>query len=338
MPNIDIHCHIAPESCLPSEALGLDGKTYGMRIDRNPDGSPCCYSDGRPNMPGCDPEQVYSIDRRLRDMDKSKVDIQLLSNPPFFFFYSVPIEKAAQFHRNFNVAIAKIIKEHPQRFLGLAAVPLQDPTVAAKELEFAVKELGLNGVQISSSLPGKSPVAEETYPFWDMVAKLDVPVYIHPYYVPAETAARLSKYSVGAIIYAPIDVGICCASMIFTGFLDRYPKLKVVFSLGGGPASFLIGRWDHAFYHRGGDCAEGMSKIPSEYLKTLYFETLTYDQPSLEHLVKTVGTSQVVLGTGNPFDMTDFDSVGKIERLQVSQAEREAMLGGNLARLFNLKL
>lgn len=144
MAVIDIHCHIAPEECMPMEAVGPDGRTYGLRVDRDDSGMLCPVINGRINR-NCEANQLYDIERRLREMDAAGLDIHVPS-PVTFFFYNLPPGECAARARQVNAAIARIVEDRPNRFRGMATVPMQDPELAVAELEHAVGELGLHGL------------------------------------------------------------------------------------------------------------------------------------------------------------------------------------------------
>lgn len=333
MATIDIHCHIVPESCLPMEAVGPDGRTYGFRSARDANGVLCPVANGQINR-NCEPEQLWDLDRRLRDMDRASVDIQVLSPAPFLFFYNLPAAECAPRARQLNTAIATIARARPDRFRGMATVPLQGPELAASELEYAVTELGLHGVEICSNVDGINLDEPRFRQFFDTVQRLDVPVFVHPTNVAARD--RLQRYYLGNLIGNPLDTAICIASLIFGGVLDAYPGLKLIFAHGGGVTSFVVGRWNHGHTVRP-EC-QALPRPPVEYLQKLYYDTLCHDTRALQYLRDTVGASQIVLGTDYPFDMGDLQPLRTIAALDpLSDPERADMQGGTAARLYGIK-
>lgn len=332
MVAIDIHCHIVPESCLPMEAVGPDGRTYGFRIDRDDNGIMCPISNGRINR-NCDPEQIWNIDRRLRDMDASQVDMQVLSPAPFLFLYNLPAQECQQMARRVNTAMAEIAQARPDRFRSMATIPLQHPELAIAELEFAVNELGMDGLEMCSNVDGKNYDEPEFRPFFATVQRLDVPIFVHPTNVAASD--RLGRYYLGNLIGNPLDTTICIASLIFGGVLDDYPELKMVFAHGGGFTSFIVGRWNHGASVR--PEGEHLPKPPEEYLQQLYYDTICHHPHALRHLRDMVGVSQIVLGTDYPFDMGNTRPIEVVATLEdVSEGERAAITGETAARLYNI--
>ncbi len=334
MPAIDIHCHIVPQSCLPMEAVGPDGQTYGFRTERDADGVLCPVSHGQLNR-NCEPEQLWNLDRRLRDMDAAGVDIQVLSPAPFLFFYNLSPQDCQERARRLNTAIAEIVYAHPDRFRGMATVPMQDPELAAAELEYAISELGLHGLEMCSNVDGRNLDEPDFRPFFETVQRLDVPVFVHPTNVAGRD--RLQRYYLGNLIGNPLDTAICIASLIFGGVLDAYPRLKMIFAHGGGHTAFVVGRWNHG--HRLRPECQALPRPPETYLRRLYYDTLCHHPRALQYLVDLVGSSQIVMGTDYPFDMGDTQPLKTIAQLDdLSRADREAMRGETAADLYNITL
>ena len=175
MTVVDVHCHVAPESCLPMEAVGPDGRTYGLRVDRDDCGAHCPVINGRPNR-NCEADQLYDMERRLREMDVAGVDIQILSPVTFFYFYNLPDEECAARSRRVNTAVAAIVEGRPDRFRGMATLPMQNPELAVAER--AVSELKLNGVEICSNVNGRNLDEPEFRPFFGTVTRLRVPARV----------------------------------------------------------------------------------------------------------------------------------------------------------------
>lgn len=332
MTVVDVHCHVAPEACLPMEAVGPDGRTYGLRVDQDDCGALCPVINGRPNR-NCEADQLYDMERRLREMDAAGVDIQVLSPVTFFYFYNLPDEECAARSRRVNAAVAAIVEGRPDRFRGMATLPMQNPELAVAELERAVCELGLNGVEICSNVNGRNLDEPEFRPFFEAVARLRVPVFVHPAHVAA--GDRLQRHYLENLIGNPLDSAICIASLIFGGVLDAFPGLDMVFAHGGGVAPILAGRWNHGHSVRP-EC-DALPRKPAEYLRDLYYDTITHDARTLSYLCDLVGPSQLLLGTDYPFDMGDTDPLTTIAESSGASEEAVAdMRGRTAARLYGI--
>jgi aminocarboxymuconate-semialdehyde decarboxylase len=276
----------------------------------------------------CNPEQ------RIKDMDATGVDMQILSPAPPSSYYNLEAEACLWFSRRQNDGIAQTVKEYPERFLGIGTVPLQAADMAIAELDRAVNKLGLRGLQILSNVAGRNLDAPELMPFYKEVEALDVPIFIHPSNVAG--ADRIKKYYLRNLIGNPLDTTIGAAHIVFGGVLDKYPNLKFILAHGGGYLPYQRGRWEHGYEVR----PEGKEVIkhpPSHYIPLLYFDTITHFAPALEYLIATVGADRVVMATDYPYDMGDATPVETVKSLKnVSNEDKEKILGGNAKRLFKL--
>ena len=273
---------------------------------------------------------------RLKDMDRMGIAIQAISPGPNQFYYWTDGELGLKVARLQNDRVAEIVRTHPDRFVGMGTLPLQDTGKAVQELERVVKELGFHAVEISSNVTGMDFDDPRFEPFWAKVQELDVLVFVHP--VGFSDAARLKDYYLNNVIGQPMEEAVFVSRLIFGGVLERYPNLKVVVGHGGGYLPYYPGRMDHAYKVRP-ECKQHISRPPSEYLKKFYFDSIVYQEPSLENLVRFAGSAHVLLGTDYPFDMGEDDPVGFINKLKsVPQAERDKILGGNAIRLLKVKV
>lgn len=280
------------------------------------------------------PEQLYKPELTLREMDKTGVNIQALSIMPLFN-YDLDPELGIGYSRMQNNAIAKVVKEHPERFIGLATVPLQSPKEAVKELERAIKELSFRGVEIGNEVNGKNLDWPELWPFYERVEELGAFILCHPSNAPG--AERMPKYHLVNLVGFPAATSLAIASVIFGGVLEDFPGLKFCFAHAGGFAPYQRGRWEHGYEVRA-ECREFIKKPPSEYFRLLSFDTITHYSPALEYLIKTVGSDHVLLGSDSPFDMADASPVATVERLDsISSVDKEKILGGNASRLLGLE-
>ena len=331
---IDVHAHYIPESLIDREATGRSPGAYGIRITQ--EGTEQVIHTETFQAVGFDAEQIYSLDRRLRDMQAQQVDMHALSVPPFCFSYGLDTATSLALCRRFNNAFAETVQRHPDRFVALANLPMQAPEEAARELERAVKELGLRGAEICSNIAGRNLDDKRLAPFYAKLHELDVPVFIHPSNVLG--ADRLGSYYLHNLIGNPTDSAVAAASLIFGGVLKEFPRLKFYLAHGGGSCPYIRGRWEHGWRVR----PEGKVAIdrpPSEYFKLLYFDSLAHFGPALNYLVETVGPERVMLGTDYPFDMGDTDPVKTIAALpHLSDSQKDLIYGANAAALFKIPL
>jgi aminocarboxymuconate-semialdehyde decarboxylase len=329
---IDVHAHYVPEKCLDAEAKGTDGHIHGLRIVQ--EGSrQVAYTNNARNL-ALDPPQIYSIERRLKDMATQCVDMQVLSVPPFLFFYAADPAQSLELCHKINNAFAETVQNYPDRFVALANLPMQDPEMAARELERAVRELGLRGAEICSNINGMNLDDKSFVPFYTKLQELDVPVFIHPSNVLG--ADRLRAYHLQNLIGNPSDTAVAAASLVFGGVLKEFPRLKFYLAHGGGSCPYLRGRWEHGWQVRP-EARANIDRPPSNYLRLLCFDSLVHSVPALNFLVETVGPGRVMMGTDYPFDMGDRDPVKTVASLpHLSDDHKEMIFGANAAALFKI--
>ena len=280
--------------------------------------------------------KLSSIEVRLRDMDRMGIDIQAISPAPFQYYYWAEPRYGADLARRVNERIAGIVADHPDRFVGLGTVPLQNAELAVAELEHAVDTLGLRGIEICTNVNGLNLTDPSLglEKFFRRVQELGVVLFMHPNgYTQAD---RLTEHYFNNVIGNPLESTVAVSSLIFDGVLERNPKLKIVVAHGGGYVGHYWARMDHAWRARP-DCRTQIKRKPSSYLKKFYFDTITFDPDMLRHLITKWGADHVMLGTDYPYDMGETDPLGLIAQVsRLPRAEREAIEGGNAARLLRI--
>jgi len=234
-----------------------------------------------------------------------------------------------------NNKLADVVGEHPDRFVGLCTVPLQNPEMAVTELERAVKDLGMRGVEINADVAGNELSRAGLDPFWAKCEELDVIVFIHP--SGFAKGDRLADHYFSNIIGNPLATTVAVHYLIFDGVMDRHPGLKVVLAHGGGFLGSYPGRIDHAHPLRADMQRElGADKIPGDSLNRFYFDTVVFTNDQLEFLANHYGAGQVIMGTDYPYDMAETDPVGHVMGSNLSDDQKRAILGENAAKLLKL--
>ena len=279
-------------------------------------------------------DQLTLVQRRLKDMDKAGIDIQAISPSPTYYYWTEP-ELGREASRLINNRIAEIVASHPDRFVGMGTVPLQAPELAVAELERMVKELGLRGVEIGTNVGGVDLSDPRFRPFFAKAQELDILIFMHP--AGFTHGQRLAEHYFINVIGNPLDTTVAISHMIFGGVLESYPKLKICLAHGGGYAAAYSGRYDHA-YHARPDCRQVIKRPPSHYLKKLYFDTIVFTHHQLDYLTNLYGSDHIILGTDYPYDMSLPNVVKFVETAKLNRAGKDAILGGNAARLLKIKL
>jgi len=276
------------------------------------------------------------VEGRLKAMDKAGVDVQVVSVTPGNFCYDAPVEAGAEIAAAQNNAIAGMVETHPQRFVGCATVPLQDPHTAVKELNRCVKDLGFTGVEIGTNVMGKNLDSPELMLFYAEAEKLGIPILVHP--INNAGAERMSRYYLGNIVGNPAETTIAIGSVVFGGVLERFKKLSFCWSHGGGFWPYQVGRFDHGYDVRSEPKAN-IVKHPSSYASRMYYDTITHSEVALGYLVSSMGAGNVVYGTDFPWDMGDYSSIPMIRATKgIRAGDRVKILGDTSARLFRVKV
>ncbi len=279
---------------------------------------------------------LANLSYRLQQMDAEGIDIQAFGVGTTYLYPWAERDLAREIMKLQNEKIAELCAAHSDRMVGLAAVALQHPDLAAEQLEYAIKKLGMHGVLISANVNGEELAAAKFAPFWAKAEELGVFVFIHPTGVPEADRRFQGNGRLSNVIGNPLDTTVALSHMIFEGTLDRYPGLKICAAHGGGFLGSYTGRSDHCFDFD--PACKSIKKRPSEYLKQLYFDSMVYTPESLRHLVAEVGADRILLGTDFPYAMGDTDAVNQILAVPgLSDAQKEAILGGTAAKLLRLR-
>ena len=280
--------------------------------------------------------RLTSIDGRLEDMDRQGIDVQALTLHFQHQHDWAEPELADAIARLLNEKVAEAVAMHPDRLVGLGGVSLQHPELAVEQLDFLMQELDLRGVMMTTIIGDEEISAPRFDPFWTRAEELDAVIFIHPEGSFGDASGRFAgSGALGNTIGMPLDTTVAMSHMIFGGFLDRHPRIKIVWSHGGGYLPSYIGRSDNcALRNRG---CQGIEKSPSEYLRQLYYDTVVYSPDNLAHLINEVGADRIVLGTDYPFPIAAEDPVGDALAVDgLSDDELVAILGGTAAELLKL--
>lgn len=268
---------------------------------------------------------------RITQMDASGIDRQAISVVPTLYHYWADAALAADIAAAANAHIEQLAASRPDRLVGLATVALQFPQLAADQLRAATSR-GLRGVEISTSAAGRDLSEPALDAFWSAAEELGSFVFIHPW--GCSLGARLALGYLGNIVGNPTETTVALHHLVFGGVLDRFPNLRICAAHGGGYFPHYLGRADHAYDVR--PESRTMQRKPSEYLDSLYFDSLVYTTDGLSRLLSVVGAGHVLLGTDFPFDMGVSDPVQRLAAAGLSAADREAVAGGNAVRLLSL--
>ena len=326
MRTIDIHAHWYPQEWL--NLFASEGRKEDAQLERTPEGG---YKLRAKHITNAFDEKFVTLEQRLAAMDKTKVDVHALSLTTPMVYWASP-GLGLSLAQAFNDAAAAAHGKHPDRFYGLAMLPMQAPELALKELERASKLPGMRGMYLATNVNG-SELDQES--FWDIYAKvqeLGWTIFLHP--VDTVGQDRTKKFYLKNLCGNPYDTGIAAAHLIFGGVLDRFEKLSFNLPHAGGTFPWLIGRWDHGTKVR--PELKHMKRPPSEYLRRFTYDTIGHDDRINMNLVRLVGADRVTLGSDYCFDMGLEDPVAAVKRLDLKDKEKQLICGANAAGLLRL--
>ncbi len=278
---------------------------------------------------------------RLKNMDQSGIDIQVLSlsTPGCEQFNSAD---GMHFSRRTNEALSTAISRHPDRFIGLASLAVQSPEEAAGELERAVLKLGLRGAKINSHV-GYSYLDDKKYwPVFEVAEKLDVPIFLHPNTPIASSLKPYSDY--GFALAGPpwgfgAEVSLHAMRLIYSGLFDRYPRLKIVLGHLGEGLVFWIYRIDFSFKKpwMGEEVRPDIRKAPSEYLRNNFYVNNAgmYSIPAFLSVFMELGADHMMFAADYPYE-NSLEAVDFINRIPVSNADKDKIHHLTAKKLFKI--
>lgn len=307
------------------------------------------------NMPSSQwSKTVYTLvdlEARFRMMDEVDGYIQVISiaSPPTYNLAPPPL--SVELAKIANDALAELVHQYPERFAaGIATMPMNDPDAAVAEAERAVKDLRLRGVEIGSDVNGKPLDAPEFMPFYEKMAELGRPIFIHPLgemSTPDYAGEKMSKFRIWTKLGWPYATGLALCRLVYGKVLEKYPDLKIVTHHAGGIIPYLAGRLDWA-----DDLNEmlmGQRDVDLKEHALVYFRRIFYDTAvngntfALNCARQFAGVDQMLFGTDVPFDnqlgrRLIRQTIESVERMELSAEEKKKIYQDNVMRLLRLPL
>jgi aminocarboxymuconate-semialdehyde decarboxylase len=296
-------------------------------------------------------DNAWDPQRRLEECDRAGVSVQVLSTVPVMFSYWAKSADGLDLSRRLNDHIAEVVRAQPARFAGLGTIPLQDPALAAGELERCVRELGLRGVEIGTHVDANPHVPSELRnlddrsldPVWRAAEELGAAIFVHPWDMAG--MERMPKYWLPWLVGMPAETSLAICSMIFGGVFERFPRLRVAFAHGGGAFPFTIGRIEHGFNVRPDLVAIDNQINPRNYLARrdergemaparFYVDSLVHDPDALRLLRRLFGTERIALGSDYPFPLGEAHPGELIDAMPGFSADEKMRLFCGSAREF----
>ncbi|MGW0193934.1 amidohydrolase family protein [Nonomuraea sp. NPDC003201] len=326
MPTVDVHAH-AHVAAIDQLIEGQPGLARQREVDAASLGRASLTVNVK-QLAELGPKLV-DLDLRLAAMDAARVQVQAVSPMPLPHAWA-DRELAARIVAMSNQGISEFCAKEPTRLLPIGTVALQHPDMAVGQLVTAIRDLGMRGVQISTSAgPDRELDDPSLADFWAAAEELSAAVLIHPW--GCTLGGRLNAYYLFNSVGNPTETALALSRIVFSGLLERHPRLKIWAAHGGGYLASYMVRADHAWAARSD--ARTITEPPSALLRRTFVDSLVYTAEQLRHLVASVGANQVTLGSDYPFDMGVPDPVDRLEAAGFDQATTDAIRGANAVRL-----
>jgi aminocarboxymuconate-semialdehyde decarboxylase len=326
---IDIHTHIMPEK-MPNWTKKFG---YGEFIHLEHRNCKACMMKGDKLFREVE-ENCFNVTERLKDMERTNVDKQVLSTIPVLFNYWAGAKDGLETSRFFNDHIAEEVSKDAKHFIGIGTVPMQDIDMAIKEMERCVKELKMPGLEIGSNINGKNLSEKEFFPFYEAAERLGCALFVHPWEMMGED--KMQKYWLPWLVGMPAETSRAICSMIFGGVFEKFPKLRVAFAHGGGAFPITIGRIEHGFNVRPDLCAVDNDKNPRDYIGRFWIDSLVHDASTMKFILNEMGEDSICLGSDYPFPLGEHHPGKLIEEMSIEEKVTEKLFYKNAIRWLNL--
>jgi aminocarboxymuconate-semialdehyde decarboxylase len=313
---IDVHAHVTPQRF--QEVVLAGDHWHGMTAD---DGE----LDNLVNR--------WKPDRRIEEMDRIGVDVQVVSPTDVFYQYDRDPQTTARIASACNEEVAEMVRDHPDRFMGLGTLPMQDVELAKAEMTRAISELGLVGFMINDHVNNLTYDHDVFDEFWAGVHELGAFILIHQF-DPTVVTYRTRDYFLLNSIGNLVDRTLSFATLIYGGVMDRYPGLKVCLAHAGGYVPYALDRLDQGWEMWPSERGGSQDK-PSAYVNRFYYDTVTFTDRNLRFMVDVLGSDRIVFGTDWPAPMQVFGAVERLETTEaLSESERDDLLWRTAAQIF----
>lgn len=325
-PLIDVHTHVVPER-FPAYA----GRHADTRWPSMAPAQPCHqHMMVSGSVYRTLSHQCWDCRVRTQDMERSGVTRQVLSPMPELLSYWLPVEDGAAICRYLNETIATLAATDAEHFIGLGAVPLQDVDLAIRELDHALHQLGLSGVEIATNINGTVIGDAKFQPFFAAAEAWGAAIFVHPLR-PVGLDRVVGSPLLEQVLAFPGETGLAAASMITGGTLAKHPNLRIAYSHGGGSFHALLPRLQQG-WQAFDKLRDSIALEPMTAARSMYYDSLVYDGPTLERLLAMFGDSQVMVGSDYPFPIMETDPGGRVEALAISGEAMQRLRAGNALR------
>ncbi len=324
MPIIDVHNHFYPPEYL---AALRSGKSV-VRVTVDSSGNPHIHYPGDYNVAVAGHRDIAY---RHEVLEREGVDTQIITLTTPGTHVETPAY-AADLATLVNDAFAAIIAERGPRFSALATLPLNDPAASLKEFRRSIEDLHLPGAMLFSNVNGVALADERFWPLYEAADAYGAVLHIHP--TSPVGVEAMTEYWLMPLVGFLMDTTLAAAHLVFSGVGERFPNIKWVLSHLGGAVPYMAERFDRGF-HAFEDCRRNIDRPPSDYLKTWYYDTVNFDPQALKLAIAFAGVDHILAGSDYPHQIGSIPSMLQaIGGLDISDADKTAILGGNAARVY----
>ena len=323
---VDVHNHYYPPRYM--EALRSGDSAVTIKIDK--DGNPEVHYPGDFNTAV---RGHRDIAYRQEVLEQEGVTTQVLSLTTPGTHVEDP-ERAVRLARMVNDEFAEAVAERSPWFAALATLPLNDPRASVTEFRRAVEQLGMPGAMLFSNVNGVALADERYWPLYEVANDLGAVLHIHP--TNPISVEQMREFWLMPLVGFLMDTTVAAAHLVYSGVAERFPNIKWVLSHLGGAIPYLAERLDRG-YEAFPECRANIVKPPSEYLKRWHYDTVNFDPRALEFAIGFAGADRIMAGSDYPHAIGSIPSMLRALRaIDVSEAERAAIMGGNAARVYRL--
>ena len=323
MPVIDFHNHFYPPAYLDALRAGRSN----VRVVVDADGNPVLHYPGDYNVAVAGHRDITY---REKVLEQEGVDLQVLTLTTPGTHVEAPA-RAVELARLVNDAFAAVARERSRRFTALATLPLNDPAASVAELRRAVKDLGLRGAMLFSNVNGVALADARFRPLYEAADELGAVLFIHP--TNPVGVEAMTDYWLMPLVGFPMDTTLAAAKLVFSGVVERFPRIRWALGHLGGAIPSIAERLDRG-YRAFRECRANISRPPSEYLRGFYFDTVNFDTGALRLAIAFAGADHILAGSDYPHQIGSIPSMLRsIGELGLPARERDMILGGNAEQL-----